>query len=166
MATLIQLEAANAIIKLDVGLEGADQPWRELYATPEFIDWLENALPDYTTKVIGGDIEPEEQVYACFYDYVVGKDLDPDVRFKKLHRTPDLHVWELKTVEVRIFGWVPKKDVFICCFGDLKDQIELMGSYGTYMARTEFVRQQINLDEPKSVESRLYDDVLSNAPHP
>lgn len=163
MATLLELVASGDLVKIEVELEGTDQPWRVLYGTPEFINWLEKALPELETTVVGGDIEPDEQVYACFYDYIVGEDLDPDVRFKKLRRTPDLHVWELKTIDVRIFGWIPQKDVFICCFGDLADTIKLRDSYSTYMARTEYVRAQINLDEPKSIESRNYDDVLSNA---
>ncbi|WP_421591135.1 hypothetical protein [Shinella sp. M27] len=163
MATLLELAENDQLVKIEVELDGAEQAWRTLYGTPEFVAWLNDTLPALETTIPGGDIEPDEQVDACFHEYVIGSDMDPDLRFKKLHRTPDLHIWEFKTLDVRIFGWVPEKDVFICCYGDTKDEIELKNAYGAYMARTHFIRTQLDLDEPKSIESYNYDDVLSDA---
>ena len=98
-----------------------------------------------------------------FFEYVSGEDFSSDRRFKKLHCNPDNHVWEFKTEEVRVFGWVPNKDFFVCCYGDSKDKIKEFDSYGRYIAQTTFVRNNLNLNEPKCLISRSYSDVISNA---
>jgi len=145
------LEQLNRLVRIDVELDGRAQPWRCLYGTPEFIDWLDNVLPGIDTTVIGGEIGPHEQVDAVFHE-----------RFKKLSCTPDHFVWELKTLDVRIFGWVPVKDHFICAYGDHKDQIELMRNYGTYIAKTVFARNQCDL-QPNHIAHGEYEHVLSDA---
>ena len=163
MATLSDLETADALVRIEVPLDTGDQPWRRLYGTPEFIKWLDEDLPVLETTVIGGDSEPSEQVDAVMFDFVRGAHLNSDKRFKRLTSTPDYSVWEFKTPDIRIFGWVPMIDTFICCFGDMKDRIELLRSYMTYIARTKYVRDQIPLDEPKSIDGGEYDNVLSDA---
>jgi hypothetical protein len=163
MATIEELETNGTLVKIEVPLDLGYQPWRRIYGLPTFIQWLENDLPLLQTTIIGGDSEPLEQVDAVLNEYVRGDHLSTDHRFKKLSWTPDLSVWEFKTPDIRIFGWVPAIDVFICCFGDHKDQIELMRSYGTYQARTSYVRSQMDLNEPKAIVSKEYLDVLSDA---
>lgn len=86
-----------------------------------------------------------------------------DRRFKKLARTPDEFVWEFKTPDIRVFGWIPMRDVFICAFGDMKDEIETRNLYGRYIAQTIYVRNNLELDEPRYVASGEYHDVLSDA---
>ncbi|WP_051177100.1 hypothetical protein [Rhizobium mesoamericanum] len=163
MATLIELDHSGDLIKIDVELEAGEQPWRRIYATPDFVAWLNDELPLLETTIVGGDSDPLEQVDAIFHEYVVGEHMHLDRRFKSLSRTPDLFVWEFKTPDVRIFGWVPERDVFVCCFGDHKDEIETFSRYGLYMARTAFRRDHLNLDPPKAIEGKDYDDVLSDA---
>lgn len=70
-------------------------------------------------------------------------------------------MWELKTDDTRIFGWVPRRDGFICCFGDHANEVKLKDKYGAYMARTKLVRDLLDLDDPKFV-SGDYEDVISN----
>lgn len=163
MATLQQLEQQNALICIDVGLDPDEQIWRKLYATPEFTTWLDQDLPQLESASVGCELSPYEQVDAIFYDFVIGESLDDDRRFKKLHSTPDRFVFELKTIEVRIFGWFAQKDHFICAFGDLTDKIKDHNLYYGYINQTEFVRNHLELDPPKYVDSRIYDDVLSDA---
>ncbi|WP_299984909.1 hypothetical protein [uncultured Ruegeria sp.] len=142
-------------------LEPDELPWRNLYATPDFISWFDEVLPEMGHNEVYSDLSPYEQTFAVFAEYVAGEYFSDDRRFKKLSCTPDHHVWEFKTEEVRVFGWVPQYDSFICCFGDGKDQIELMQSYGRYIAQTAFVRNNIDLDEPKFLTGRRHSDVIS-----
>ncbi|MBT8155161.1 hypothetical protein KMP13_15035 [Epibacterium ulvae] len=144
-------------------LEADELPWRTLYGTQELIQWLENVLPDIDHNELYDDLLPQEQVLAVFAEYVGGEEFVDDRRFKKLNWNPEYYVWELKTEEVRIFGWVPEKDVFICCFGDSKDTILVKDSYGRYIAQTVYVRNNLDLDDPKFVESGELKDVISNA---
>lgn len=163
MATLIELCDSGALEVIDP-LEAGELPWRNLYATMEFIEWLDGELPEVEHNALYSNLTPIEQVFAVFYEYVTGENFSSDRRFKKLHCTPNQHVWEFKTDEIRVFGWVPRKDAFICCFGDSKDNIEVNNSYGRYIAKTTNVRNTMDLDEPKLLESRSYLDVISNAP--
>ncbi|MBR9840291.1 MAG: hypothetical protein GYB50_20710 [Rhodobacteraceae bacterium] len=144
-------------------LEPGECAWRCLYGTPEFIQWLDEVLPQLGHDELYSDLSPEEQVFSTFVEYASGEVLSSDRRFKKLNWTPERYVWEFKTDDVRVFGWVPKKDAFVCCFGDSADRIKLFDSYGRYMAQTVYVRENINLDEPKCLRSGEYIDVLSDA---
>ena len=161
MATLLELCESHRLETIDP-LEADELSWRTLYATLDFLKWLEESLPNLGHNNLLSSLTPQEQVFAVFAEYVVGDEFSSDRRFKKLNWTPSQHVWEFKTDEVRIFGWVPSKDRFICCFGDSKDSISLQNSYGKYIAQTAFVRNKMNLDEPKCLTSRSYTDVISN----
>jgi hypothetical protein len=163
MATLIELSKSPALEVIDP-LEAGELSWRSLYATMGFIEWLDGSLPGVVHNTLYSDLTPTEQVFAVFYEYVIGDNFSSDRRFKKLNYTPSQHVWEFKTDEIRVFGWIPRKDAFVCCYGDSKDNIEVNNSYGRYIAQTAYVRNTIDLDEPKSLESRNYLDVISNAP--
>ncbi|CAN7179186.1 hypothetical protein LJR251_000304 [Rhizobium rhizogenes] len=164
MATLTELDDKGALIWIDIDLESGEQPWRRIYGTPDFIKWLNDTLPNLTTTIVGGDSEPIEQVDAVFHEYIRGDHLSTDERFKRLSWTPDHSVWEFKTPDIRIFGWVPSIDVFICTYGDMKDEIEKLNKYGRYIAQTRYVRDHVGLNQPNVVESREYSDVLSDAP--
>lgn len=167
MATLSLLADGDELDRVEIELDSGRQPWRCLYATPQFSEWAGNVLPTMLTGVMQAEITPNEQVYALFADFIEGKHLEEDRRFKPLKYHPELHVWELKTIDVRIFGWFAKMDNFVCCFGEHKDVLEdpdeVERTYGRYIARTNFERHVLDLDPPKSVEFKEYANVLSDA---
>ncbi|ODR98427.1 hypothetical protein AUC68_08295 [Methyloceanibacter methanicus] len=151
-------------MRVEVELEG-ELPWRTLLGTPAFVDWMANVLPTLESTIVGGDITPEEQVYSIFVDYVIGEHIQfhtEDRRFKKLNPL-QRHVWEFKTLDIRVIGWVASRDVFICTYGEMKDEMELMRLYDRYIALTFGFRNRLELDEPKAVTGDQYDDVLSDA---
>jgi hypothetical protein len=162
MATLAELNG-GPIVAIDV-LPEDELPWRHIYGTQEFLQWMQDVLPFLVTTTVGSQLSPHEQVFASFDEFASGEPFNDDRRFKSLNRTPDLSVWEFKTDDVRIFGWIPCRDCFVATFGDLKDKIETMQLYGTYMAKTHFVRENLDLDAPKYLESKDYRDVISNRP--
>jgi len=161
MATLTEL-CDSGVLDIINPLEPDELPWRRVYGTTEFLGWLDQVLPTLGHNALYAELTPLEQVFAFFAEYASGDDFFSDRRFKKLNWTPDRYVWELKTEEVRIFGWAPQKDAFICCYGDAADRIKVENSYGRYMAQTVYVRDNIALDEPKCVIGGVYSDVISN----
>ena len=162
MATVLELCESLRLREISPELEPQELVHRCLYGTPDFVTWLENELPGYASDPVNIDMSPLEQVAVVFHAYVVGLPFSTDRRFKKLSWTPQHHIWEIKTDDIRIFGWIPRRDAFICCFGDLKSEIEIFRKYGLYIARTKYVRENMNLDEPKCVEGKDYNDVISN----
>ena len=170
MATLSELVGSGELVAIEVELEYR-LPWRRLYGTPDFINWLADVLPGLESGIKGAALSPLEQVDALFYEFISGQPMVEDRRFKPLHYKPELHVWEMKTIDIRIFGWFAAMDRFICSFGVMKDELTgLMPpparrrhDASTYIARTSYVREKLNLDEPKCLTSREYANVLSNA---
>lgn len=164
MATIAQLADAEVeLVRITVPLPSGRQSWRRLYGTPNFTAWLAETLPTILTGSSQAPLTPNEQVYGLFVEFLVGDPLPEDRRFKPLNRTPDLYVWELKTHCIRIFGWFVEMDCFVCCFGDEVDLIKKFDRYGTYVAKVEYVRSRLNLDEPKMLKAKDYANVLSNA---
>ena len=161
MATLVELCESKQLVTIDV-LEADELPWRTLYGTPGFIEWIDANLREVPHKPEYVGLSPSEQVYAVFAEYQSGERFSDDRRFKKLNQTPDNFIWEIKTEEVRIFGWVPQIDHFICCFGDGKDRILDLNLYGRYIAQSIYMRNNLPLDEPKYVVSKEYTDVVSD----
>lgn len=161
MATIAELEESGALVKLDL-LDPGEMPWRYIYATPAFIQWLDEVLPSLISTTVGSQLSPQEQVFARFDEYVAGEACNDNRRFKSLSATPDHHVWEFKTDDIRVFGWIPRRDTFIATFGDTKDDIETYRRYGLYMARTKFVRDNLGLDEPNCLTEKDYPSVVSD----
>lgn len=161
MSTLQQLAEDGILVKLDV-LEENELPQRCIYALPKFVLWLQNVLPTMAEDAMYSDATPLEQVTVMFEDYASGEAFSTDRRFRKLSCTPEHWVWELKTDSIRIFGWVPHKDFFICCFGDSADTIKQFNMYGTYIAQTVYERNNLQLDSPKYVEGKDYPHVISD----
>ena len=161
MATLLELCESGRLEQIDATLDVHELPWRRLFATPEFVTWLDTSLPELPMDEVHSSMSPLEQVHALFAEYISGDDFSKDRRFRKLSRTPTLDIWEFKTTDIRIFGWVPERDAFICCFGDDASRIKDLNLYGRYMAQASFVRTRLNLDEPKSIAGRAYADVIS-----
>jgi hypothetical protein len=162
MATLVEIVLEGTVVEIDPGLEQDEEKRRTLYGTLEFVSWLESVLPTYPTDQVYADLSPLEQVVAALVEFVIGEPILLDRRFKKLARTPSFDVWEIKTDDVRIFGWFPQKDVFVCCFGDLATDVKVKNKYDRYMSQVKYFMDRLPLDEPKSVQSKEYTDVLSN----
>jgi hypothetical protein len=161
MATLSRLCDEGCLVALDPGLEADELPTRRLYGTPAFVEWLDGTLPGIPFDPVYAELNAMEQVAALFHEYLMGVSFSSDRRFRKLNCSPNHHIWEFKTDDIRIFGWIPEKDAFVCCFGDSKDEIEIFQKYGVYIAQTKYVRDQLNLDDPKFLEGKEYIDVIS-----
>lgn len=160
MATTEELVAQGALVRL-VGLGQSERPWRELLALPRFITWLEADLP--RLEVSWGDADPAEQLGALFGAYVDGEALLFDRQLH--HLRPREHgAWELKTPDLRVFGWFVRRNCFVCCFGELADKVKKHDLYRGYVNETKRLRAGLSLASPDHVTGVEYNDVLSDAP--
>lgn len=91
-----------------------------------------------------------------------GDTLTYDWHFKPLNHVED-GIWELKTTDLRIFGWFPQKDCFIGVIADTKERLLKYQLYGPY-AKLEVTpfRNQLDLDLPKFVPGKNPHDVVSD----
>lgn len=131
---------------------------RLLYAFPHIITWLENDLNDIEQLVFDGTQSPIEQIDDLFNQYVTNQDLS---YYEKSHsmRPDNLGVWELKTPDVRIFGWFNKKGVFIIAEIASAFHCKQHNLYAGYRGGVVRRRDDLMLDEPKYIIGD-YRDVL------
>src|SRR5690606_34530921 len=85
---------------------------RVIYAFPDVIEWLEEILPALEPILDENRQSPLEQMDALLYEFISGEDFSFHYKAKIL-RPSDKGIWELKTKDIRVFGWFARKCVFI-----------------------------------------------------
>src|SRR3954464_12789685 len=103
MATVLELALARKLFKLDPCLEPNEREWRWIYALPDFKSRLLNDLPNWVShwKV---EQSPNQQMDELSEIFCSGETMAYGHRFKPLVHLGD-GVWELKTPDLRLFGW-------------------------------------------------------------
>ena len=160
MATPIQLGKRGALFKLDA-LEPGVQEFRELYASPELYKWLTDVLPNMVSSW-QTELSPLEQFDDLSGIFCAGDRLEYQTQFKPLTHITD-GVWELKTSDIRVFGWFFRKDCFIGAVADDATRIKQHNLYHGYAnVTTRRFRDALDLDQPKYVPGDDPHAVVSN----
>lgn len=159
MATAQQLEAQKILVSIEVELDPDEIPQRWIYGLPRVYDWMKNVLPGLETDgYIPGANRPDEQVDALLYSLISGRSA---FEMPPHSMDPEAHgVWELRTHDVRFFGFFWRKGVFIATAVDTKSNCEKHKLYTGYRNECVFKRNQLDLDSPKFVEGSNLEDVL------
>ena len=158
MATLEQLEAGGHLHRYDAALESWEMPDRYVTHTTDWDTWFEQQLKQVAAKR-GRNLSPYEQVEQILYDFVTGRPMAYGVDYKKLEPIGQ-NVWELKTPDVRVFGWLVRKRHFVAVCGDLKDNLTTMKAYRPHVKTVFEFRNTLDLDPPKAVLGVVANDVL------
>jgi hypothetical protein len=160
MPTIADLVSSGAIVKIEVDLAPRDQPLRLLYGTPEFVSWLQNVLDGAEPPDRLGDASIAEQIDDLFHSFLSGEQLTFTRQFRVV-RAEENAVWELKTPDVRIFGWFTAKDCFVAVFGNWADTIKDHDLYRGYRIAIRRLRRELGIDATLCVKGVAPDDVLS-----
>ncbi|HEU4660657.1 MAG TPA: hypothetical protein VFS63_08345 [Pseudolabrys sp.] len=160
MPSIATLVESGAILKIEVELGPREQPMRLLYGTPQFIQWLEGLLEGAEPEVRLGEATAAEQVDDLFYTYLSGKPLS-HVRQFRVVRAEKNAVWELKTPDVRIFGWFMARDCFVGVFGDWTDRVKDHDLYRGYRIAIRRLRRELGVEGTLCVAGIEPSDVLS-----
>ena len=160
MATLAELLADQKLFRLDPVLPAGEQEFRLIYTSDRLKTWLEQNLPSLASswKI---EESPAEQLDALIAIFAAGDQLTFEWQFKPITPIGD-GVWELKTADVRVFGWFPLKDHFIGYVADTAERVKQYNLYYGYRGEVVRFRDQLPLDEPKFVPGDNPDDVVSN----
>jgi hypothetical protein len=158
MATLEHLAATDELLKHDPDFDRHELPERIAYFAPEFDEWLGMVLwPLAPTR--GHQLSPFEQAEQILYEFVVGMPMAYSVHYRKLEPLA-AHVWELKTRDVRLFGWFAKKAVIVLVCGELKEKLTIGRNYKPYVGKVVAFRDALDLDPPKAITGVRHDEVL------
>ena len=161
MATLTSLAAQGVLVSVTVPLDHGELSQRSLYGFPNFPKWLADDLPNLETGRLQAVETPQEQLDDLFYRWIAGKRIVYGKMFKDLMPQAD-EVWEFKTVDIRIFGWIYVPCVFIAVFGDYADDYKGRNAgtkYQRAINRVKDHRNGLDLDEPKFATG-AFDDLI------
>jgi hypothetical protein len=160
MITLDYLLETGAILGIDVELGPRELPARLLYGTPGFVRWLEERLERNEPSPLGSDTRPVEQLDYLFYSFISGQPLVPARQFRPIKAERNA-VWELKTLDFRIFGWFAQKDCFVAVFGDWTDHVKDHDLYRGYRLEIRRLRRELGVGDVLCVEGVDPGDALS-----
>lgn len=159
MATLLNLVEQNRVFKLDAGLGSNIWEERRFFVLPRVRNWL-----DETLSVLASnwnlELTPIEQLAAFLEDYCSGETLMFERQFRPLLHI-DKGIWELKTADLRLFGWFHVKDCFIGTACDTAQRVKDHNLYRGYRDEAVRLRDELDLDEPKFVKGDDPNDVVS-----
>jgi hypothetical protein len=158
MATLSQLTKDGKLFKHVADLEPQELPERFIYFAPAFERWLCDILPTLP-RDRGRDLSPLEQVEALFYDFVVKRPMVYGQTYRKLEPLT-AHVWELKSEDIRVFGWFARRATFVAVVGQMKKHIKPRKLYDPFIDATRVFREALDLDPPKELTGVIYHDIL------
>src|SRR5689334_1256284 len=160
MPTISDLVDSGALARIDVELGPHEQPIRLLYGTPDFVAWLQGVLDGARSPRPLAHLSAAEQIDDLFYSFLSGAPLAFNRQFRAI-RVEDNAVWELKTPDVRIFGWFLAKDCFAAVFGNWADTIKDHDLYRGYRIAIRRLRRELEIDASLCVKGGAPDDVLS-----
>ena len=164
MATLVELVDVDALFKYDAALDGSQQEFREIYASPKLRNWIETTLPALVSSW-NIELSPAEQLDALGAIFAAGEPLTFGRQFKPLTHIHD-GVWELKTADLRIFGWFYRKDCFVGVVADETSNVKAHGLYRGYAGEVLRFRDQLTLKAPKFLPGDQPNDVVSDWNYP
>lgn len=164
MATILDLVERGHLIKLDAGLSWREQEQRCIYVTPRVRAWLEEELPGKVSSW-GIEVPPIEQLDTILRNYCAGYELTFDRQIKPIHHIR-FGIWEIKTPDLRLFGWFHLRDNFICTHINLANFIKEHGLYAGIRDESCRIREDLDLDEPKFIAGDDPNDVISAFSYP
>ncbi|WP_319796624.1 hypothetical protein [Nitrobacter sp.] len=90
-----------------------------MFAYPECIEWMKS-VKTMTTGRVRSEFTPLEQLAERLRQWLSGHPMVYGRMFHDMEPTSD-HVWELKTADLRVFGWMYRKSQFIAVKGGYAD---------------------------------------------
>ncbi len=152
------------LLRWEVLLGPGEFDERFLYLVPRLAPTLQEELPTWGSSW-NIYTQPLEQLDALTYEYATGQPLAYGRQLKPLVHHGD-GVWELKTADLRIFGWFPKKDHFIAVRVLTAEHVKQHNLYHGLVGEVRRAIEVMPLDEPKFIPGDDPDAVISTFYYP
>jgi hypothetical protein len=152
MATFDSL-LGKQIIRVKLPLPNGQFDERKVYAYPECLEWMKAKVPTMVTGRVQSDFTPAEQLIRILMKWITGKPMAYGRMLKDMTPRSD-EVWEMKTADLRIFGWMYRpKELIVVCGGYADDYKEPTKTKNYADDRREVVaaRDALPLDGQKFV---------------
>ena len=162
MATLSTLLTSKVLFEVKVPLKRSEFPSRHIFGFPEFITWLRDDLPKLEPGRLKVADPPRDQLDDLLHVWITGRTIKYRKMFQDLMPMED-EVWELKTIDLRVFGWMYQPRNFIAVFGDYADLYKPPNrkkSYHDAKAKVLAARNNLDLDQPKYAQGVTFDELV------
>lgn len=155
MPTASQLARGEVIHKVEDILDAHEQEERLIFLMPRAKDWLDEELSELEADgFYENAATPEQQVDDLLYAYISGEDEISEWQPHPMRPDED-GVWELRTADLRFFGWFWRSKIFIVSAVDQKNRCEQYDLYAGYRDQCKRDRDQIDLDPPAFIDGDL-----------
>ena len=160
MSTIPKLLSGGTLKAVTLGLHDDELADRGLFGTVRLFKFLSEELPTIPSR--DATLSAEEQVAVLFARYLTNRPFvlrSPISPLRHLNNA----VWELKTLDVRVFGWFAAKDAMIIDAGcDVKLLKAQQRNYSGYINQTEHVRKRLGFNPSDYVQGSEPHDILTN----
>jgi hypothetical protein len=160
MSTIEALVRIGAFSKIEVELGVGEQAMRLFFGTRSFTEWLTTLVQGAEPKNRVGEASAAEQVDQLLHAFSIGLPLVYLRQFRVI-RAEKNAIWELKTPDVRIFGWFLQKDCFVGVFGDWADHVKDHDLYRGYRIAIRRLRRELGVEDQLCVKGTSPSDVIS-----
>lgn len=159
MPTIEELAKASAVVKFGGGLLRYEIPERAIYGTSEVITWIKGNINGLETDgYIHGAATPKQQLASLLRAYVRGDSYE-DFMLPKIMSPNSAWVWELRTHDLRLFGWFYRRGCFIVTDIDTKANCTDNALYNGYRDQCVAWRDACELTPPLVTEG-YHEDVF------
>jgi hypothetical protein len=159
MSTITNLLSKGTLKAVTLGLLDDELPERGLFGTSRLFTFLAQELPNIPSRDVA--LSAEEQVANLFGRFLTNRPLilrSPISPLRHLERA----VWELKTLDVRVFGWFVDKNVMVIDAGcDAKLLKSEKLNYSGFIAQTEYVRRTLGFQPTDYIQGNQPNDILT-----
>ena len=155
---------SHGISPYDPELRGTAPLWRALFTTRAFGEWVGRGLRAVQASSDSSPL-PRAQLEAELEGFVTGKSLSVDRDFHCLEDKGHC-VWQLKTPDLRLFGWFVDLNVMILHAGADANVLHAKGwvAYKPYVDEIVAFRSTLGPDLPGPLTGERASDVVSTRP--
>ena len=162
MATFEKIIKDRLLIPVVVRLPSGKFYDRYLYAYPDSLKWMKETVPTLQTGRIKSAQTPAEQLIMRLQQWLSGDPIKCGPMFKEMSHPKNNDVWELKTDDLRMFGWMyQRKKLIIAAHGyaDHYKEPTKTKNYADDVRAVMQARDALPLDGPKLVRGN-FDDLI------
>jgi hypothetical protein len=153
MATFDKLLEVRTLIRVTLQLGRGQFHERKLYAFPQCLEWMRNDVPKLVTGRVASAFTPHEQLIVRLRQWMAGDPMAYGRMFRDMEPRSDA-VWELKTADLRLFGWMHQpRELILVCGGYADDYKEptKKRTYAEDRRKVVSARETLDLDGNKYV---------------
>lgn len=157
MTTIGQLVAQGRLLKLEDVLDPGELEDRLIYLHPRVASWMDENMETLENDGFYDNVpSPQQQADDLFYEVISGADIISDWPPHAMIPS-DTGVWELRTADLRFFGWFWRKGIFLLTGIDTKERCQTYSLYSGYRDQCVRDREEFNLEPPAFCTGDLHD---------